>query len=116
MNAHQLLADPIRFRIVEILASGEHMSGNISEAITASYGVSRAAVSKHLAILRTHGWVDYHADASARWYHLTDDVWAKMNADARWLEYLWARRTGHLSKTDPLALHTEEPFSGATDR
>jgi predicted transcriptional regulator len=64
VNAFKLLADPIRFRIVEILASGEHTSGTISDAITGNYGVSRAAVAKHLAILRDEGWVDWRGSGS----------------------------------------------------
>jgi len=123
MNAFKILSDPIRYRIVEILASGEHMSGELSEAVIGNYGVSRAAVSKHLAILRDAGWVDYREDASARWYHLTHEVWESVDVSVQWFRYLWARRIGYFSNNDndndtdprlastasPWPMHTEEP-------
>jgi DNA-binding transcriptional ArsR family regulator len=98
VNAFKLLADPIRFRIVEILASGEHTSGTISDSITGNYSVSRAAVAKHLAILRDAGWVDWQGDGSTRWYFLTTEVWAEVEIDLTWLRYLWERRSNYLGE------------------
>jgi len=46
-----LLGHPIRWRIVEILASGEHTAGELCEAIVAERRVERTAVSYHLRIL-----------------------------------------------------------------
>jgi len=113
MNSFRLLADPIRYRIFEILASGEHMSGNISDVITSNYGVSRAAVSKHLALLRDNGWVDFREEGSARWYRLTEAVWERIDLDVSWLKFLWERRIGQFSNNDSyLLLHTDSRKSG----
>ena len=55
MHPFQVMAEPIRRRIVEILASGEHTSGEVCESIAAEFGVTRTAASKHLRILRENG-------------------------------------------------------------
>jgi DNA-binding transcriptional ArsR family regulator len=51
MHLFFLLGQPIRWRIVEILASGEHTAGELCEAIVYERRVHRTAVSHHLRIL-----------------------------------------------------------------
>jgi DNA-binding transcriptional ArsR family regulator len=51
MHLLYLLGHPIRWRIVEILASGEHTAGELCEAIVAERRVERTAVSYHLRLL-----------------------------------------------------------------
>jgi DNA-binding transcriptional ArsR family regulator len=111
-NSFEVLSHPVRFRIVEILASGEHMSGEISDAVTGDYGIGRAAVSKHLAVLRESGWVDVLVEGPVRWYKLRDEWWRLVDRDLEWLKYLWKRRTGPLSKNDadPAWASTVDPF------
>lgn len=103
MNPFQIMSEPIRRRIIEILASGEHMSGEISDAVIHEFGVTRSAVAKHLAILRANGWIDYRAEESAHHYRLKHDVWKKLDREVRHLKRLWKRRTGQFSGNDPLA-------------
>ncbi len=52
MHPFEILAEPIRRRIVEILASGEHFSGDIEAVIIHEFGVGRSAVQHHLAVFR----------------------------------------------------------------
>ena len=112
MNVFAVLSHPIRWRIVEILASGEHLSGEISDGITRQYGVSRATVSKHLAILRDNGWLDCVPDGPERWYSLSDDVWTRIDERLGWLKYLWDGRIGTRSgnDTDPRMATTAHPY------
>ncbi len=66
MHPFQVMAEPIRRRIVEILASGEHTSGEICESIAVEFGVTRAAASWHLRILRDNNWVHMRPDSGHR--------------------------------------------------
>jgi len=100
MNPFQIMSEPIRRRIVEILASGEHTSGNIADVIMSEYGVGRSAVQKHLAILLRNGWVDYRQEESAHFSYLEDRVWRRLDAEVKHLKRLWKRRIGTLSGND----------------
>ncbi|MFT4307592.1 MAG: metalloregulator ArsR/SmtB family transcription factor [Microbacterium sp.] len=73
IDAFQVMADPVRRRIVDILASGEHTAGAIAAVAGGEFKISRTAVSKHLRILRDSGMVDVHADYQWRWYYLTEE-------------------------------------------
>ena len=43
MHAFDVLADPVRRRILELLAEGEHASGEVVEVIAKEFGISQAA-------------------------------------------------------------------------
>lgn len=51
MHAFDVLGDPVRRRILELLASGEHASGGVVQVISAEFGITQAAVSQHLKVL-----------------------------------------------------------------
>jgi DNA-binding transcriptional ArsR family regulator len=52
MHAFDVLGDPVRRRILELLATGELSSGAVVETIVAEFGITQAAVSQHLKVLR----------------------------------------------------------------
>jgi len=60
------IADPVRRRIVERLASGEKTAGELGEG----FSISQPAVSKHLRVLRQAGLVVARAQAQRRLYRL----------------------------------------------
>jgi DNA-binding transcriptional ArsR family regulator len=66
MTALDVLADPTRRRIVEILAGGELTAG----AIAAHFDASRPAISQHLGILVDGGVLTVRPDGTRRIYHL----------------------------------------------
>jgi DNA-binding transcriptional ArsR family regulator len=68
MHAFEVLADPVRRRILELLGSEEMASGAVVEAIGAEFGISQAAVSQHLKVLRESGFAKVRADAQRRLY------------------------------------------------
>ncbi|MFT4051519.1 MAG: metalloregulator ArsR/SmtB family transcription factor [Microbacterium sp.] len=71
MDPFAVMADPVRRRIVEVLADGEHTAGEIAAAVGGEFRISRTAVSKHLRILRDAGFVESIADLQWRWYYIT---------------------------------------------
>lgn len=68
MHAFDVLGAPVRRRVLELLADGEHSSGAIVDAIQAEFGISQAAVSQHLRILRESGFASVRIDGPRRIY------------------------------------------------
>ena len=69
-----LLAHPLRWRLLEILASGEHSAGQLADAVQHERGVGREAISKHLSKLARAGLVTVRVDMNARIYRLSPRV------------------------------------------
>ena len=46
MHAFDVLGDPVRRRILELLAAGELTSGDLTAAVRAEFGISQPAVSR----------------------------------------------------------------------
>lgn len=74
-----VLADPNRFRIVELLRTGPRPVNDIAERLT----LNQPQVSKHLKVLKDAGWVEVEAQAQQRVYELSP---APLREMARWLE------------------------------
>ena len=68
MHAFDVLGDPVRRRILELLADGEQTSGAITAVIRAEFGISQPAVSQHLRVLREHGFALVRAEGARRLY------------------------------------------------
>src|SRR5437879_3451160 len=68
MHVFEVLADPVRRRILELLGPGEMASGEVVEAIGAEFGITQAAVSQHLKVLRESGFARVRAEAQRRLY------------------------------------------------
>lgn len=68
MHAFDVLGDPVRRRILELLAEGEHRSGELVEVIQAEFGITQAAVSQHLRVLRESGFARVRVDGARRIY------------------------------------------------
>lgn len=70
MHAFDVLGDPVRRRILELLAETEQSSGAVVEVIAAEFGISQAAVSQHLKVLRDHGFATVRPEGTRRVYQL----------------------------------------------
>ncbi len=68
MHAFDVLGDPVRRRILELLAEGEQTSGTVSAVIQAEFGISQPAVSAHLRVLRDSGFTTVRAEGTRRLY------------------------------------------------
>jgi len=82
VEAFDVLGDPVRRRILELLAEGEHSSGAVTEVIRAEFGISQPAVSHQLRILREAGFATVRAEGTRRLYSV--DPAPLQDADA-WL-------------------------------
>jgi DNA-binding transcriptional ArsR family regulator len=72
----EILADPTRRRIVEVLRSGEHAVNDIVEEV----GIDQSGVSRHLHILHKAGFVQVHPDGPKRVYSLRPDPFQELEA------------------------------------
>lgn len=70
MHAFDVLGDPVRRRILECLAEGQRSSGDVVEVIRAEFGISQAAVSQHLKVLRESGFATVEIQGARRIYTL----------------------------------------------
>jgi DNA-binding transcriptional ArsR family regulator len=68
MHAFDVLRDPIRRRILELLADGEQASGAITAIIREEFGISHPAVSQHLRVLRESGFASVRPEGTRRLY------------------------------------------------
>jgi DNA-binding transcriptional ArsR family regulator len=97
MHAFDVLADPVRRRILELLATGEHASGEVVDVITAEFGISQAAVSQHLKVLRDSGFAGVRIDGARRVYSVNA---APMQEVDEWLgrfRVFWATKLDALA-------------------
>ncbi|MFC7330081.1 ArsR/SmtB family transcription factor [Marinactinospora rubrisoli] len=97
VHAFDVLADPARRRILELLAEGEQTSGSIASVIRREFGISQPAVSQHLRVLREHGFASVRADGTRRLYAVDS---APLREVDEWLEpfrRFWSQRLDALA-------------------
>lgn len=68
MHALDVLGDPVRRRILEVLASGEASAGDVGRVIQSEFGISQPAVSQHLRVLRDSGFATVRPEGTRRLY------------------------------------------------
>jgi DNA-binding transcriptional ArsR family regulator len=68
VHAFDVLGDPVRRRILELLADGELTSGAVCAVIQGEFGVSQPAVSQHLRVLRESGFATVRPEGARRLY------------------------------------------------
>lgn len=82
MHALDVLGEPVRRRILELLAGGEHSSGQIVDVVGAQFGITQAAVSQHLKVLRDNGFATVRPEGARRIYSVDP---APLQEIDRWL-------------------------------
>lgn len=68
MHAFDVLGDPVRRRILELLAESEHASGEVVDVIGKEFGITQSAVSQQLKVLRESGFATVRAEGTRRVY------------------------------------------------
>ncbi|BCB88521.1 ArsR/SmtB family transcription factor [Phytohabitans suffuscus] len=97
MHAFDVLGDPVRRRILELLADGERTSGAVTEVIQAEFGISQPAVSQHLRVLRDSGFASVRPEGTRRLYAVDP---APLREVDEWLERFrgfWGQRLDALA-------------------
>ena len=92
MHALDLLGDPVRRRILELLAEGERTSGSVVSVIQAEFEITQPAVSQQLRVLRENGFARVRSEGRCRLYSVQTEPLREVDA---WLErfrHFWERR------------------------
>ena len=97
MHAFDVLGDPVRRRILELLAGGERSSGAVTEVIRAEFGISQPAVSQHLRVLREAGFATVRPEGARRLYAVEPEPLREVDA---WLDNFRAFWAPHLDALD----------------
>jgi DNA-binding transcriptional ArsR family regulator len=74
VHAFDVLGDPVRRRILELLADGELSAGAIAATVRAEHGISQPAVSQHLRVLRDAGFATARPEGTRRLYAVVPDA------------------------------------------
>ena len=88
MHAFDILGDPVRRRIVEVLADGEQAAGDVGAVIQREFGISQPAVSQHLKVLKDAGLVSDAPLGTRRVYRVDPDG---LEALRSYLDGFWNR-------------------------
>jgi DNA-binding transcriptional ArsR family regulator len=93
VHAFDVLGDPVRRRILELLAEGELTSGAVCAVIQGEFGISQPAVSQHLRVLRDSGLTTVRPSGTRRLYAVNSEPLREVDA---WLDHFRRFWTPHL--------------------
>ena len=84
MHAFDVLGEPVRRRILELLVDGgERSAGEITTIVREEFGISQPGVSQHLRVLRESGFTNVRPEGVRRLYAVADEPLREVDA---WLE------------------------------
>jgi len=93
-TVYEVLADPVRRRVLELLAEDDRTAGEVA----AEFAISRPAVSRHLRVLREAGLVRWRGDAQRRVYSIEPEPLAELDAWLGSVRRFWKRRLNRLEE------------------
>jgi DNA-binding transcriptional ArsR family regulator len=93
VHSFEVLADPTRRRIVELLGTHDRSAGEIAGV----FDMSRPAVSRHLRVLRESGLVEAHSAGQRQIYSLRYDALDEITDWVDQVRVLWAQRLDALT-------------------
>lgn len=91
-SAFEIVAEPARRRILDVLLTGELPVGELVTVL----GMSQPGVSRHLRVLRDAGLVTSRTDAQRRLYSVSAEPLAELDAWLAPYRRLWAGRLDQL--------------------
>lgn len=92
MHAFDVLGDPVRRRIIDLLAEEERSAGDMVATVGAEFGISQSAVSQHLSVLRTSGFATMRPEGTRRLYSLDSTGLREVDAWVDRFRHLWGAR------------------------
>jgi DNA-binding transcriptional ArsR family regulator len=93
VHAFDVLGDPVRRRILELLADGERAAGEVSAVVQDEFGITQPAVSQHLKVLRENGFARVRAEGTRRLYAVAPEPLREAD---QWLSHFRRFWTPHL--------------------
>lgn len=97
MHAFDVLGDPVRRRILELLAEREQSSGEVVEVISGEFGITQSAVSQQLKVLRESGFATVRPQGTRRQYSVDARPLAEVDAWLAQFRRFWEPRLDALA-------------------
>ena len=97
VEAFDVLGDPVRRRILQLLAAGERSAGDLAATVRAEFGLTQPAVSRHLRVLRDSGFVTVRPDGTRRLYSLQAAALQDVEGWLTDLRRQWSQRLDSLA-------------------
>ena len=94
MGTFEVLADPTRRRILDLLRERPRLVGELTDLLQ----ISQPGVSKQLRVLREAGLVRVRQDAQRHWYELRPEPLAEIDAWLASYRHLWEERLERLDE------------------
>jgi DNA-binding transcriptional ArsR family regulator len=88
--AFDVLGDPVRRRILELLADGERSAGGVTTVIQEEFGISQPAVSAQLRVLREAGFASVRPEGTRRLYAVNSEPLREADAWLARFRQFWA--------------------------
>ncbi|WP_106253733.1 ArsR/SmtB family transcription factor [Allonocardiopsis opalescens] len=104
-SVFEALADPVRRRLLELVAERERTAGELA----AEFAISRPAVSRHLRVLAEAGLVGWRGEAQRRLYRLEPGPLAEAGA---WIE---RTRDSWAGRLDAMERHLDDTWREQPD-
>jgi DNA-binding transcriptional ArsR family regulator len=90
MHAFDVLGDPVRRRLLELLADHERSSGDMTAIVQREFGLTQPAVSQHLKVLRDSGFASVRVDGARRIYAVQGEPMQQVDAWLDRFRIFWA--------------------------
>jgi DNA-binding transcriptional ArsR family regulator len=115
VHAFDILGDPVRRRILELLAGGERASGAIVEVVQAEFGISQPAVSQHLKVLRDAGFATVRVDGPRRLYAIDAAPLKEVDAWLAQFRGFWGQKLEALATEVARGKRKRRPNAGSEE-
>ena len=113
MHAFDVLGDPVRRRILDLLADGELSSGAITAVVQEEFDISQPAVSQHLRVLRVSGFATVRPEGTRRLYAVDAAPFREVDEWLAHFRRFWDQRLDSLA-TELARGKRERRLSAAT--
>jgi DNA-binding transcriptional ArsR family regulator len=97
VHVFDVLGDPVRRRILELLAESELTSGAITAVVRAEFGISQPAVSQHLKVLRDSGFATVRPEGTRRLYAVDSEPLHEVDMWLDRFRRFWEQRLDSLA-------------------
>jgi DNA-binding transcriptional ArsR family regulator len=97
VHAFDVLGDPVRRRILELIADGELTSGAITAVVQEEFGISQPAVSQHLRVLRESGFATVRPEGTRRLYAVDAGPFRELDDWLGHFRRFWTQRLDSLA-------------------
>ena len=115
MEALDALGDPVRRRMVQLLAHGESTAGELARAVGDEFSISQPAASRHLRVLREAELVTSEVDGARRIYRLQRGPFDDLDGWLREVRAFWDHKLDALETEVARGIRTRRIAANKTD-